>query len=98
VPHSFSPVESLEFGISPILVPLLCGLKNYDIVGFALPGRRFLIINLIKQEYLLVVGYPMIFYILHDSLTVSIGGAVVGVSYDTLKLHAKFRVAFNAIH
>jgi hypothetical protein len=54
-------VEALEFGTSPILVTLLCGLKNHGIVGSALPGGRFLIINLIEQEYLLVVGYPMIF-------------------------------------
>jgi hypothetical protein len=54
-------VEALEFGTSPILVPLICGLKNHGIVGSALPGRRFLIINLIEQGYLLIVGYPMIF-------------------------------------
>jgi hypothetical protein len=27
----------LEFGTSLILTPLLCGLKNHDIVGSALP-------------------------------------------------------------
>jgi hypothetical protein len=31
-------------------------------------------------------------------LTVLITGTVVGVSYRTLKLHSRFRVAFNAIH
>jgi hypothetical protein len=44
-----------------ILVSLLCGLKNHGIVDSILSGRRFLIINLIEQGYLLVVGYPMIF-------------------------------------
>jgi hypothetical protein len=54
-------VEALEFGTSPILVPLLCGLKNHGIIGSALPGGRFLIVNLIEQGYLLVAGTPMIF-------------------------------------
>jgi hypothetical protein len=49
MPHSFPPVEALEFGTSPILVPLLCGLKNYSIVGSALPGGRLLIVNFIEQ-------------------------------------------------
>jgi hypothetical protein len=31
-------------------------------------------------------------------MTVLLGGVVVGVRYDTLKLHSKFRVAFNAIY
>jgi hypothetical protein len=57
-----------------------------------------LIIDLIEQGYLLVVGYPMIFYIIQGSLTMNIGGVVVGVSYDTLKLRVSFGVAFNAIH
>jgi hypothetical protein len=57
-----------------------------------------LIIDLIEQGYLLVVGYPMIFYIIQGSLTMNIGGVVVGVSYDTLKLRVRFGVAFNAIH
>jgi hypothetical protein len=75
-------VETLEFGTSLILVPLLCGLKNHNIIG----------------STLLVAGYPMIFYILHSLLTVLIDGAIVGVSYVTAELHSKFRVAFNAIH
>jgi hypothetical protein len=54
-------MEALEFSISSIFISLLCDLKNYAIVGSALPIRRFLIINLIEQGYLLVVGYPMIF-------------------------------------
>jgi hypothetical protein len=61
VPHSFSPVKAIEFRASLIFVPLLCSLKNRVIIGSALPGGRFLIINLIEQEYLLIVGYPMIF-------------------------------------
>jgi hypothetical protein len=54
-------IEVLEFRTSSILVPLLYGFKNYVIVGSALSKRRFLIINLIEQVYLLVVGYSMIF-------------------------------------
>jgi hypothetical protein len=54
-------VEVLEFGPIPILVPLLCGLKNHDIIGSALPGGSFLIVNLIEQGHLLVAGTPMIF-------------------------------------
>jgi hypothetical protein len=54
-------VEALEFRASPIFVPLLCSLKNRVIIGSALPGGRFLIMNLIEQKYLLIVGYPMIF-------------------------------------
>jgi hypothetical protein len=42
MPNSFPPVDALEFDTSPILVSLLCGLKNYDIVGSALPVRRSL--------------------------------------------------------
>jgi hypothetical protein len=61
MPHSFPPVEAIEFGTSLILVSLLCGLKNYDIVGSALPGGRLLIINLIEQGYLLVACTLMIF-------------------------------------
>jgi hypothetical protein len=56
-----SPVEALEFNTSPIFVSLLCDLKNHAIVGSALPVRRFLIINLIEQGYLLVIGYQIIF-------------------------------------
>jgi hypothetical protein len=59
--NSFPAVEALEFSTSLIFVPLLCGLKNHDIVGSALPLRRLLIINLIEQGYLVVVSYPMIF-------------------------------------
>jgi hypothetical protein len=61
VPHSFPPVVVLEFGPIPILVPLLCGLKNHDIIGSALAGGSFLIVNLIEQGHLLVTGTPMIF-------------------------------------
>jgi ferredoxin len=61
VPNTFPPVKALEFSTSPILVSLLCDLKNYAIVGSALPVQRFFIINLIEQGYLLIVGYPMIF-------------------------------------
>jgi hypothetical protein len=42
MPNSFPPVEALEFDTSLILVSLLYGLKNYDIVGSALPVRRSL--------------------------------------------------------
>jgi hypothetical protein len=59
--HNFPPVETIKFGTSLILIPLLYGLKNHVIVGSALPGRRVLIINLIEQRYLLVAGTPMIF-------------------------------------
>jgi hypothetical protein len=54
-------VETLEFGTSLILVPLLCGLKNHVIVGSTLPEGRLLIVNLIEQTYQLVAGTPMIF-------------------------------------
>jgi hypothetical protein len=55
-------VEALEFRASnPILIPLLCGLKNHDIVSYALPAERFLIVDLIEQGYLLVVGGPVVF-------------------------------------
>jgi hypothetical protein len=54
-------VEVLEFDTSLILVSIICGLKNHDIVGSALPVRRFLIINLIEQRYMLVIGYSLIF-------------------------------------
>jgi hypothetical protein len=98
MPHSFSPVEVLEFGTSLILVPLLCVLKNHGIIGSALPRGRLLIVNLIEQGYLLIVGTPMIFYILWSSLTVRNGGAVVGVSYGIPELHSRLDVAFNVIH
>jgi hypothetical protein len=32
---------ALEFGPSPILIPLLCGLKNHGPVGSALLGEAF---------------------------------------------------------
>jgi hypothetical protein len=54
-------VEALEFSPSPILVPLLCGLKNHDIVGSTLPGGSFLIVNLIEKGHMLVTGTTMIF-------------------------------------
>jgi hypothetical protein len=42
-------VEALEFGASsPILVPLFCGLKDYDIIGSTLPAGSFLIVDLIE--------------------------------------------------
>jgi hypothetical protein len=72
-------VETLEFGISLILVPLLYGLKNHVIVGSVLPEGRLLIINLIEQAYQLIAGTPIIFYILQSSLTIRIGGVIVGV-------------------
>jgi hypothetical protein len=94
VPHSFPPVvEVLEFRCSPILISLLCGLKNYDIIDSALPIESLLIANLIEQGYLLVTRTPMIFKIFQR-----IGGAVVGVSYDTLELCSMVGVAFNVIH
>jgi hypothetical protein len=54
-------MEALEFGPSPILIPLLCGLKNHGPIGSALPGGSFLIVNLIEQGPLLVAGTLMIF-------------------------------------
>jgi hypothetical protein len=56
ISNSFPPVEALEFVTGPILIPLIYGLKNYGISGFALHVWRLLIINLIEQGYLLVVG------------------------------------------
>jgi hypothetical protein len=57
VPHSFSPVKTLEFRPSSlILVPLICDLENHDIVGSALPVEKFLIIDLIEQGRLFVVS------------------------------------------
>jgi hypothetical protein len=91
-------VETLEFGPSLILIPLLCGLKNHDIIGSALLGGSFLILNLIEQGHLLIARTPMIFYILRSSLTVQIGGTIVGVSYGTAELHSRLGVAFNVIH
>jgi hypothetical protein len=61
LPSTWEPVEALEFGPSPILVPLLCDLKNHGIVSSALPRGIFLIVNLIEQLHLLVAGTPMIF-------------------------------------
>jgi hypothetical protein len=54
-------MEAFEFGTSLILLPPLCGLKNHVIIDSALPGGRFLIIDLIEQEHLLVAGTPIIF-------------------------------------
>jgi hypothetical protein len=49
MPHSFPPVEALEFIVSsPILVLLLCSLENNDIVGSALLVGRFFIVDLIE--------------------------------------------------
>jgi predicted transcriptional regulator len=59
--HSFPPVEALEFGPRPIVVLLLYGLKNHGIIGSALSGGSFLIVNLIEQGHMLVEGTPMIF-------------------------------------
>jgi hypothetical protein len=99
VPHSFPPVEVLEFRPSDlILVPLFYGLKNHGIVISTLPIGRFLIVDLIDQEYLLVVGGPVVFWILRSSLMMHISGAVVGVSYGTSELHSRLSVAFNTIH
>jgi hypothetical protein len=42
-------------------MPLLCGLKNHDIIGSALTGGRLLIVNLIEQGYTLVAGTSIIF-------------------------------------
>jgi hypothetical protein len=55
-------VEAFEFGASiPILVPLLYGIKDHDIVGSALPAGSFLIIILIEQRHFLIVGGPVVF-------------------------------------
>jgi hypothetical protein len=54
-------VKALTFGPNPILIPLLCGLKNHDIIGSALSKGRFLIVNLIEQGHLLIAGTPMFF-------------------------------------
>jgi hypothetical protein len=87
VPHSFPPVEALEFRASgAILVPLLCSLKNYGIVGSALPTVRFLIIDLIEQGHLLIVGGPVVFWILWSLLVVCLDVVIIGVSYATLEL------------
>jgi hypothetical protein len=48
-------VEALELRVSNLaLVPLLCGLEHHVIMGSALPARRFLVVDLIKQEHVLV--------------------------------------------
>jgi hypothetical protein len=91
-------VEALKFGTSLILVSLLCDLNNYVIIGSALPVRRFLIINLIEQGYLLIIGYPMIFSIFHSMVTMRLGVVVVVVSYATPELHSRLGVTFNAIY
>jgi hypothetical protein len=54
-------VEAFEFELNPIIVPLLCGLKNHDIVGSVLAGGSFLIVNLIEQGHMFVAGTPMNF-------------------------------------
>jgi hypothetical protein len=54
-------VKAFEFGHNLILIPLLYGLKNHDIVGSALLGGRFFIVNLIEQGHLLIADIPMIF-------------------------------------
>jgi hypothetical protein len=55
-------VEAFEFRASNhILVPLLYGLENHDIVGSALPVGKFLIVDLIEHGHLLVVGGSMVF-------------------------------------
>jgi hypothetical protein len=53
---------------------------------------------LIEQGYLLVVGYPVIFFILRSMATMHLGGGVVVVCYDTPELHFIIGVAFNAIY
>jgi hypothetical protein len=50
VPHSFPLVEAPEFRpSSPIFVPLLCDIKNHDIVGSALSAGSFLIIEVVAM-------------------------------------------------
>jgi hypothetical protein len=91
-------LEALEFRPSSlILVLLLCGLKNHLIVDSALLAGRFLIVYLIEQGHLLVVGGPVVFYIIWSSLTVHIGGGVVGVNYGTPELRSSLGIAFDAI-
>jgi hypothetical protein len=89
-------VEAVEFGI--ILISLCCDLKNHVIVSSTLPVQRFLIINLVEKGYLLVVGYPMIFYILCSTVTMCLGDIIVGVRYGTAELYSRFGVSFNAIY
>jgi hypothetical protein len=92
-------VEALELRVSNLaLVPLLCGLEHHVIMGSALPARRFLVVDLIKQEHVLVIGGPVVFQILQDSLMVRLGGIIIGISYDTIELHSKLGIDFNAIH
>jgi hypothetical protein len=97
--HSFPLVEALEFkASSPAIVPLLCGPENHDIASSALPVGRFLILDLIEHEHLLVVGGSVVFQILRSLLIVQFGRAVVGVSYITPIIRSRLGVAFNAIH
>jgi hypothetical protein len=98
VPHSFPPLEALEFEPSLILVPLLCGLKNHDIIGSALSGERFLIVNLIETRTPTCCMDTNDFWILRSLLMMRISDAVIGVSYGTLELHYRLDIAFNAIH
>jgi hypothetical protein len=56
-------------------------------IASALSARRFF-----------VVDGPVVFQILWSSLTIHLGGVVVGVSYGTSKLRSRLGVTFNAIH
>jgi hypothetical protein len=79
--HNVPPVEALELrASSPALVLLFCSLKNHGNVGSTLPTRKFLIVDLIEHGDLLVLGGPIVFQILRSSLTMQLGGAIVGVS------------------
>jgi hypothetical protein len=82
--HNVPPVEVLELrAFSLIVVPLICCLEHHDIVGFALPVRGFLVVDLIEHGHLLFVGRPMIFQVLWSSLPMRLVVVVVCVSYDT---------------
>jgi hypothetical protein len=60
--HSIPPVEVFELrASSPALLPLLCSLKNHDIISSALPARKFLVVDLFEYGHLLVVGGPVVF-------------------------------------
>jgi hypothetical protein len=77
---------------------LLNDLENHDIISSILPARRFLIVDLIEQGYLLVIGGLVIFQIFWSLLMVRPGGDVVDVSYVTSELRSRLDVAFNAIY
>jgi hypothetical protein len=97
--HSIPPVEVFELrASSPALLPLLCSLKNHDIIGSALPARKFLVVDLFEYGHLLVVGGPVVFQVLWSSLTIWLDGVVVVISYVTLELRFGLGVAFNGIH